>query len=222
LLETPTKQETVEILAETISISCSLHHKEGVFPPTQQPRRLTKSFADPTNRADETGSKRKENRDRKEKEAKVFCMSLSTYDNLTKTANIFFGGRSTFFDSDYYSFTRVLRELFVIDQDNEKENMEPLAVPRRPSSPQIPELRTSTASKLSDFSQFRETSFFGEYSPSLNSASLFFLFIHYEEENQAAFFIGEISRLDEMFFYRHISKLTRKIARFLYVSCSSR
>ncbi len=101
-------------------------------------------------------------------------MSLSTYDNLTKTANIFSGGRSTFFVSDYYSFTRVLRELFVIDQDNEKENMEPLAVPRRPSSPQIPELRTSTASKLRDFPQFRETSFFGEYSPSLNSASFFF------------------------------------------------
>ncbi len=110
-------------------------------------------------------------------------MSLSTYDNLTKTANIFSGGRSSLFVSDYYSFTRVLRELFVIDQDNEKENMEPLAVPRRPSSPQIPELRTSTASKFRDFPQFRETSFFGEYSPSLNSAIFFFWFIHYEEEN---------------------------------------
>jgi hypothetical protein len=60
LLETPIKQETVEILAETISIPSTLHHKEGVFAPTQQPRRLTKSFADPTNRADETGSKKKE------------------------------------------------------------------------------------------------------------------------------------------------------------------
>jgi hypothetical protein len=78
--------------------------------------------------------------------------------------------------------------------------VEPLAVPRHPSSPQIPELRTSTASKLRDFPQFRETSFFGEYSPSLNSASFFFfLFIHYEEENQAAFFIGEFSKLDEFF-----------------------
>jgi hypothetical protein len=46
LLETPTKQETVEILAETISILSTLHHKEGVFAPTQQPRRLTKSFAE--------------------------------------------------------------------------------------------------------------------------------------------------------------------------------
>jgi hypothetical protein len=187
-------------LAETISIPSTLHHKEGVFAPTQQPRRLTKSFADPANRADETVSKRKKIRDRKEKEAKSFCMSLSTYDNLMKTANIFSGGRSTFLVTDYYSFTRVLRELFVIDQDNERENMEPLAVPRRPSSPQIPELRTSTASKLRDFPQFRETSFFGEYSPSLNSASFFFfLFIHYEEENHAAFFFGEISRLDECF-----------------------
>jgi hypothetical protein len=135
----------------------------------------------------------------KKKRQSLFCMSLSTYDNLTKTANIFSGGRSTFFVTDYYSFTRVLRELFVIDQDNEKENMEPLAVPRRPSSPQIPELRTSTASKLRDFPQFWETSFFGEYSQSLNSARLFFSFIHYEEENQAAFFIGEISRFDECF-----------------------
>jgi hypothetical protein len=29
LLETPTKQETVEILAETISIPSTLHHKGG-------------------------------------------------------------------------------------------------------------------------------------------------------------------------------------------------
>ncbi len=73
MLETPTKQETVEILAETISIPSTLHHKEGVFAPTQQPRRLTKSFADPANRADETVSKRKKIRDRKEKEAKSFA-----------------------------------------------------------------------------------------------------------------------------------------------------
>ncbi len=101
-------------------------------------------------------------------------MSLRSYDSLTETAYTFFGSRSTFFVTEQQSFTRVLRKLFVIDQDNETENVEPLAVPRHPSSPQIPELRTSTASKLRDFPQFRETSFFGEYSPSLNSASFFF------------------------------------------------
>jgi len=214
-------------LAETISIPSTLHHKEGVFAPTQQPRRLTKSFADPANRADETVSKRKKIRDRKEKEAKSFCMSLSTYDNLMKTANIFSGGRSTFLVTDYYSFTRVLRELFVIDQDNERENMEPLAVPRRPSSPQIPELRTSTASKLRDFPQFRETSFFGEYSQSLNFARFFLKSLSATKKktrlhSSLAKFRDLMNVFLSFFFYRHISKVIKKLARFLYVSCSSR
>jgi hypothetical protein len=100
LLETPTKQQTVEILAETISIPSTLDHKEGVFAPTQQPRRLTKSFAE--HQIDQMKLVQKERKiEIEKKRCKVFCMSLRSYDSLTETAYIFFGGRSTFFVTEY-------------------------------------------------------------------------------------------------------------------------
>ncbi len=132
-------------------------------------------------------------------------MFLSSYDSLTETAYIFFGGRSTFFVTEYYSFTRVLRKLFVIDQNNQTETWS-----RLPYHDSIfsanPQTSYFYGIKTSRFSPISGNFLFRRIFTILNSASFFFWFIHYEEENQAAFFIGEISGLYECFsFYFYIA-----------------